>query len=125
MSELMYKEESYEIIGACFTVYKTMGCGFLESIYQECLEIEFKHLGIPFLSQKELLLTYRNKELRSKYRADFICFEKIIIEIKAISKIIKEHESQVINYLNATKFKLGIIINFGHYPKLEYKRLVF
>ena len=124
MSELIYKEESYIIMGACFNVYKTMGCGFLESVYQECLEIEFKYQGIPFLSQKELRLNYRDKELKQKYKADFICFDKIIIELKAISKIIKEHESQVINYLNATKFKLGIFINFGHHPKLEYKRLV-
>ena len=124
MSELIYKEESYIIMGACFNVYKTMGCGFLESVYQESLEIEFKYQGIPFFSQKELTLNYRDKELKQKHKADFIYFDKIIIELKAISKIIKEHESQVINYLNATKFKLGILINFGHHPKLEYKRLV-
>lgn len=88
------------------------------------MEIEFKYQGIPFSSQKELLLTYRSKELKQKYKVDFICFDKIIIELKAISKIIKEHESQVLNYLNATKFKLGILVNFGHHPKLEYKRFV-
>jgi GxxExxY protein len=125
MSELIYKDESYAIIGACFNVYKTMGCGFLESVYQECLELEFEYQGIPFTSQKELMLTYRDKELKQKYRADFICFEKIIIELKATSKLIKEHESQIINYLHATKFKLGILVNFGHHPKLDYKRFAF
>ena len=125
MYELIYKDESYAIIGACFNVYKTMGCGFLESVYQECLEIEFDYQGIPFVSQKQLKLTYRDRELKQKYRADFVCFEKIIIELKATSGLIKEYESQVLNYLNATKFKLGILVNFGHHPKLEYKRLVF
>ena len=133
MSELIYKNvsvsnpsgKSYAIMGACFNVYKTMGCGFLESVYQECLELEFEYQGIPFLSQNELLLTYRDKELKQKYRADFICFEKIIIELKATSELIIKHESQIINYLHATKFKLGILVNFGHHPKLEYKRFVF
>jgi len=124
MTELIYKEESYAILGACFNVYKTMGCGFLESVYQECLEIEFEYQGIPFSSQKELKLTYRDKELKQTYRPDFICFDKIIIELKAISKLVKGHEAQVINYLNATGLKLGLLVNFGHYPKLEYKRIV-
>ena len=125
MSELIYKDESYAIIGACFNVYKNMGCGFLESVYQECLEMELDYQGIPFESQKQLKLTYRDRELKQKYRADFVCFKKIIIELKATSGLIKEYESQVLNYLNATKFKLGILVNFGHHPKLEYKRLVF
>lgn len=124
MTELIYKKESYAILGACFNVYKTMGCGFLESVYQECLEIEFEYQEIPFLSQKELKLTYRDTELKQTYRPDFICFDKIIIELKAISKLIKDNEAQVINYLNATGLKLGILVNFGHYPKLEYKRIV-
>ena len=125
MSDLIYKDESYAIIGACFNVYKNMGCGFLESVYQECLEMELDYQGIPFVSQKQLKLTYRDRELKQKYRADFVCFKKIIIELKATSGRIKEYESQVLNYLNATKFKLGILVNFGHHPKLEYKRLVF
>ena len=124
MTELIYKKESYAILGACFNVYKTMGCGFLESVYQECLEIEFEYQDILFLSQKELKLTYRDTELKQTYRPDFICFDKIIIELKAISKLIKDNEAQVINYLNATGLKLGILVNFGHYPKLEYKRIV-
>ncbi|MBN1350419.1 GxxExxY protein, partial [candidate division KSB1 bacterium] len=109
---------------ACFNVYKMMGCGFLEAVYQECLEIEFEFQGIPYSSKKELNLSYRNQELKQKYQPDFICFDKIILELKATSKLIKEHEAQLINYLNAAKFNLGILINFGHYPKLEYKRFV-
>ena len=124
MPDLIYKEESYAILGSCFNVYKTMGCGFLEPVYQECLEIEFGYQGIPFSSQKELKLSYRERELKHKYKPDFICYDKIIVEIKAVSQLIKEHEAQVLNYLNATKFKLGLLINFGHYPKIEYKRFV-
>ena len=124
MSGILYPDESYKIIGACFNVYKTMGCGFLENVYQECLEIEFEDQGIPFKSYKELKLTYRNKQLKQTYKPDFVCYDKIIIEIKAVSNLVDEHEAQIINYLNATGFKLGILVNFGHYPKLEYKRFV-
>jgi len=124
MSDLIFKKESYDIMGACFNVYSTMGCGFLESVYQECLEIEFGHQKIPYSSQRELKLAYRSIELKQRYKPDFICFDQIIVEIKATSQLLKEHEAQVINYLNATKLELGILVNFGHYPKLEYKRLV-
>jgi len=122
--DLIYKEESYKIIGACFNVYKTMGCGFLELVYQECLEIEFEKCNIPFSSQKEIKLKYDGKTLKHIYKPDFICYEKIIVEIKAVSHLIKEYEAQTLNYLNATDFKLGLLVNFGHYPKLEYKRII-
>ena len=112
-------------MGACFNVYKDKGSGFLEPVYQECLDIEFDFLKIPFKAQSELSLFYRNRKLNKVYRPDFICFEKIIVEIKAVSKLTDEHYAQLLNYLNATGFKLGILINFGHYPKLEYKRMVF
>ena len=124
MNHIIYKEESYNISGACFNVYTKMGCGFLESVYHECLEIEFKNRRIPFESQKEIELYYGDKKLKQKFKPNFICFDKIIIEIKAISKLLQEHEAQVLNYLNATELKLGILINFGHYPKLEYKRII-
>ena len=101
-----------------------MGCGFLENVYQECLEIEFEEQGIPFESYKEVKLTYRNKQLKQPYKPDFVCYDKIIIEIKAVSNLVDEHEAQILNYLNATGFKLGILVNFGHYPKLEHKRFV-
>jgi len=124
MSDLIFKEESYAIMGACFNVYKIMGCGFLENVYQECLEIEFEYQEIPFSSQQEVTLNYRDKELKQKYIPDFFCYDKIIIEIKTISEIRDVDESQIINYLNATKYTLGILVNFGHYPKVEYKRFV-
>jgi len=101
-----------------------MGCGFLENVYQECLEIEFNFQKIPFESQKELQLKYRNQILKQKYKPDFLCYDKIIVEIKAVSKISNEHISQILNYLHATGLKLGLIVNFGHHPKLEYKRFV-
>lgn len=122
--DLIYKEESYKIIGACFNVYKTMGCGFLVPVYQECLEMEFEECCIPFSSQKEIKLQYCGKTLKNVYKPNFICYEKIIVEIKAVSNLTKEYEAQTLNYLNATGFKFGLLVNFGHYPQLEYKKMV-
>jgi GxxExxY protein len=122
--EIVYKEESYRIMGACFEVYKEMGCGFLEAVYQECLEIELAAQGIPFRAQAELALRYKERELKQKYVPDFICFEKLIVEIKAVTDVTDVHRAQVHNYLRATGYRLGLLINFGHYPKLEYKRVV-
>lgn len=121
---LLYKQECYAIMGACFQVYKTMGCGFLEAVYQECLTLEFKEKKIPFVAQKKLTLAYRGKILDQQYVADFVCYDKIIVEIKAVSQLCDEHRAQVINYLNATKYQLGLLVNFGHYPKLEIKRIL-
>ncbi len=122
--DLIYPEESYAIVGACFNVYKDKGSGFLEPVYQECLAMEFDFLRIPFEAQKELQLTYRDKALRQTYRADFICYGKIIVELKAVSSLIDEHRAQLLNYLHATGFRLGLLVNFGHHPKLEYERIV-
>lgn len=124
VTELIFKEEAYKIMGACFEVYKEMGCGFTENIYQECLEIELGLQNIPFTAQKELQLIYKDRVLNHKFKPDFICYDKIVVEIKALSKLTNEHHSQVINYLNATHYKLGLLINFGHYPKIEWERLV-
>ncbi len=124
VDKVLYADESYKIVGACFEVYNEMGGGFLEPVYQECLEIELGFQGIPFVAQDELLLRYRQRTLKQKYKPDFICFGKIIVEIKAVSKLIDEHRAQVINYLNATGFELGLLVNFGSYPKLEWERLV-
>lgn len=121
---LIYKEEAYRIIGACFEVYKDKGCGFLEPVYQECVEIELDCQSIPFSAQSELTLTYRGRELKHRYIPDLICFDKIIVELKAVSELTDEHRAQVLNYLNATGFKLGLLVNFGHYPKLEWERIV-
>ena len=124
MTEILFKEECYAIIGACFNVYKDKGCGFLEPVYQECCEIEFGFQRIPFVPQKELQLTYRGQPLKQRYKPDFICYDKIIVELKAVSQLSDEHRAQVLNYLHATGMKLGLLINFGHHPKLEYERFV-
>jgi GxxExxY protein len=120
---LLYPDESYKIMGACFKVYTEMGNGFLESVYQECLEIEFAKREIPFDSQSQIQLKYCDAPLNQYYIADFICYEKIIVEIKAVGHLHKEHQSQVLNYLNATGIELGLLINFGHYPKVESERI--
>ncbi len=117
-------QRTYAIIGACFEVYNRMGCGFLESVYQECLEIEFAHQQIPFEAQKELKLTYRDQQLKQTYAPDFICHGDIILEIKAVSNLADEHHAQLLNYLHGSGYKTGLLANFGHYPKLEYKRMV-
>lgn len=124
MSQILYKQESYRIVGACFHVYKKMGCGFLEPVYQECLEIELDYKKIPYISQKELKLKYRDRLLAQTYRPDFICFDKIIVEIKSVSTLVDEHRAQTINYLYASAYKLGLLVNFGHYPRLEYERFI-
>jgi GxxExxY protein len=123
-AELIYREESYAIIGACFEVYKNKGCGFHEPIYHECLEIEFEFQRIPFLSKPPQSLQYRGRTLVQIFNPDFICYDKIIVEIKAVSALTDEHCAQVLNYLSATGCKLGLLVNFGHYPRLEYERLL-
>jgi GxxExxY protein len=124
MAELIYKDESYRIMGACFEVYKEMGCGFLEAVYQECLEMEFTSQGIAFRPQFELALQYKGKTLKQVYIPDFLCWDKIIVEIKAVKELSPEHRAQVHNYLHATGYKLGLLVNFGHHPKVEYERIV-
>jgi len=124
MAEILFKDESYNIMGAMFEVYREKGCGFLESVYQECVEFEMTDRQIPFVSQPELKLTYKQHQLKSKYVPDAICYEQIILELKAVDEITDQHRSQVHNYLKATGYRLGIIVNFGHHPKLQYERIV-
>ncbi len=124
MAGLLYEVETYDILGACFKVSNEMGCGFLESVYQECLEIELEILNIPFRAQQEMQLHYRGQKLTHYFKPDLICHEKIVVELKAVSTLADEHRAQVLNYLNATKLKLGLLVNFGHYPKLQYERFV-
>ncbi len=119
---MLYPDESYQIMGACFEVHNHQGSGFLEAVYQECLEIEFTQLQIPFIAQPRLKLRYRDHILEQVYQPDFICYEKILIEIKAVDQLIDKHEAQVINYLHASGLQLGILVNFGGCPKLETKR---
>src|SRR5438874_8316125 len=112
--ELIYKNESYAIIGACFAVYKDKGCGFHEPVYHECM----------FLSKQTQTPQYRGRTLIQTFSPDFLCHEKIVLEIKAVSGLVDEHRAQVLNYLAATGCILGLLVNFGHYPRLEYERLL-
>ena len=122
--ELLYKDESYAIIGACFEVYKEKGNGFVEPVYQQCLELELAAQKVPFTAQGALRLTYKGTELKQRYIPDFLCFDKIILEIKAVKQLTDEHRAQVLNYLKATGLRLGLLVNFGHYPKVEYERII-
>ena len=120
---LVYKDEAYKIVGAAMEVHKDLGCGFLEPIYQEAFEVELRLQQIPFEREKEIFISYKGGQLEKSYRVDFICYDKIVVELKAVSELSCEHEAQVINYLKATGMKLGLLINFGK-TSLEYKRLV-
>ncbi len=122
--DLVYKAESYLIRGAIFEVYRVMGCGFLEAVYQECLEKELRSQKIPFVPQQQLQLSYKGEELEQTYTPDLICFEKIIVELKAVKEIAAEHRAQLHNYLKATELKLGLLVNFGHYPRAIIERIV-
>lgn len=121
--ELLYPEDSYRIMGACFEVYKEKGCGFLEAFFHECLELEFSDQGIPFTSHQPLALSYKCRPLKQVYVPDFVCCGKIILEIKAVSGLTDEHRAQVHNYLRATGHRLGLLVNFGHYPKVQWERI--
>ncbi len=118
---MIYKKETYEIIGAAMDVHRTLGHGFLESVYQEALEIELSFRSILYDSQKPIEIWYKNQLLTKYFIADLLCYNEIIVELKAVSEITSVHEAQLINYLKATKKELGIIINFGT-DSLEYKR---
>ena len=121
---IIYKEESYKIVGAAFNVYNILGSGFLEAVYQEALEIEFQRQGIPFTREKELKIHYNGIELKQTYKADFICYDKIIVELKAVNTLEDIHRTQVFNYLHATGYKLGLLLNFGCPNELEMERVV-
>ena len=121
--EVLFKKESYAIIGAAMEVHRTLGNGFLESVYQESLGLEFNKRQIPFTKEHILELFYKGDKLSKYFVADFICFEKIVLELKSVSGLTNEHEAQVFNYLKATQMKLALLINFGA-NSLQYKRIV-
>ncbi|OGR05830.1 MAG: GTP-binding protein [Deltaproteobacteria bacterium RIFOXYD12_FULL_50_9] len=122
--EILFGEECYRIQGAVFEVYREMGCGFLEAVYQECLERELAKRGIPFVARQELTLYYKGEALRQTYIPDFICHNSIIVELKALSVTTGAHKAQVLNYLKATGIRLGLLVNFGGYPKATVERIV-
>jgi GxxExxY protein len=123
MDNLIFREESYAIRGAAFEVYRELGSGFLEPVYQKCLQHELTLQNIPFEPQKELQVHYKGKLVEKTYRPDFICYNKIIVEIKAISNVAPEHKAQVLNYLKMSGLQLGLLINFGHYPQATIDRI--
>ncbi|MBS1249994.1 MAG: hypothetical protein MAG431_01583 [Chloroflexi bacterium] len=125
MVDLLYKLEVYNVIGAAMEVYNTLGPGFFEAVYQEALEIELEKRGIPFSPQYAIHISYNGVQLRTSYRADFLAYEKIIIEIKALDQLTSREEAQLLNYLKATGIKVGVLINFGAEGELEWERKVF
>ena len=123
-SNLLFKEESYQIQGAIFEVYRELGAGFLESVYQECLEKELSLRNIPFQAQTDIRINYKGQVINQYFKADLICYDSIIIELKACKAIDPIHRAQLINYLRATGKKLGLLVNFSAYPKAEIERIV-
>lgn len=124
MSNLILEQESFVIRGACYEVHNEKGSGFLESVYQECLELELRLQGIPFVAQPELQLSYKGQPLEQKFRPDLVCFQQIIVELKAVEKLTDQHRAQLLNYLQATGMKLGFLVNFAAHPKVEIVRIV-
>ena len=123
MGTILYKQESYAIVGAAMQVHTFLGCGFVEKVYQEALEIEFTKRGIPFEREKRLLIEYNGQILKTEFFVDFLCYDKIVVELKAVAEVVGEHKSQVINYLKAGGYRLGYLINFGQ--QSLYKERLF
>lgn len=121
--DLLLKDECYEIIGACMEVHRNLGGGFLEAVYQEALALELGHRSIPYNREEKLEITYKGTKLEKYYMADFICYDNIIVELKALNTLASEHEAQLLNYLKASGKRLGILVNFGE-KSLKYKRMV-
>ncbi len=122
-SKILYKDESYAIVGACMKVHRALGPGFLEAVYEEVLEKEFIIQNIPFKKQVQLDLYYEGVKLKKHYRADFVCYDSIIVELKAVAHIPSVFYAQLQNYLKCTNMELGLLINFGT-PSLTYKRII-
>lgn len=122
--DLLFKEEVFGLIGAAIDVHRELGAGFLEAVYHEALEMEFRSRNIPFESQKSLPVSYKGIRLRKEYVADFLVFEKIIVELKALDRLSGIEEAQILNYLKASGLRVGVLINFGSVGKLEWKRFI-
>ncbi len=123
MTDIIYKEESYKIIGLCMEVHNNLGKGFLEIVYKDALEYEFRKAHIPSEREKEYVVKYKDIILPHKFYADFVVYDKIILEVKGIAGIADEHIAQTLNYLKVSNNKLGLIVNFGQLS-LQYKRVV-
>ena len=123
MDKLLFKDEVYAIVGAAFEVHKELGPGFLEAVYQEALAIEFQARGIPFEKEMWMLLWYKERQLEKRYKADFVCYEKIVVKLKALAQLSGNEQAKIINYLKASETKVAVLLNFGR-PSLEWKRFV-
>jgi GxxExxY protein len=121
----MLEKEGYEVMGAAFEVYNTLGCGFLEEVYQKSLEVELGRRSIPFQAQHELVLYYKDVLLEKRYVADLVTYNRIIVELKAVRELTADHVAQIVNYLKAGKMPVGYLINFGRHDKLEWKRIIY
>jgi GxxExxY protein len=124
MAELIFKDEVYAIAGAAMEVYYTLGIGFLEPVYQAALAIEFNGRGVPYVREPSLRISYKEVQLNKIYRPDFVCFDQIIVELKSQSRLSGVDEAQIINYLKITNKRVGLLMNFGALPKLEWRRYV-
>ena len=122
--DIPLKDEVYQIMGAAFEVYNEKGHGFVEPVYQECMEIELRTRSIPFESQKELTLFYHGQRLQQTYIPDLVCFDQILVELKAVKDFADEHRAQLLNYLKASRMKVGLLVNFGQHTGVQWERFV-
>jgi GxxExxY protein len=122
--EILFRDKAFAVIGACMAVHKDKGNGFIEPVYQDALEIELELSGIPFDPQRNYPIQDRGRELKHTYTPDLLCFGKIIVELKAVKALTDEHRAQVLNYLKVTRHNLGLIVNFGSHPRLEWERII-
>ena len=125
MNNLLFKDEVYSVIGAAIDVHRELGPGFLEAVYQEAMEIELATRSVPFSAQVPLQVQYKGKPLEKEYIADLLCYDQIIVELKALDKLTGKEQAQVLNYLKATACRVGLLINFGSTGKLEWKRFIY
>ena len=124
-TELLYKEEVYQIVGAAIEVHKEMGHGFLEAVYEEAMMLESEERNIPCENQVKVPIYYKQKKLKKEYVADYVGYGKIIVEFKSMPHLTTKEEAQLLNYLKATRMKVGLLINFGRHGKLEWKRFIW
>jgi GxxExxY protein len=122
--DLIFRDEAYRIVGACLAVHQDKGNGYVEPVYQDCLEIELAARSIPFDAQRSFPIQYRGRTLRHSYVPDLVCFDQIVVELKAVKALVDEHRAQVLNYLKVTGLQLGLLVNFGSHPRLEWERIV-
>jgi len=125
MTTEIFKDQGYKLMGAAFEVYNDRRYGMAEEVYQESLEIELEIRDIPFVAKEELTCFYKGRELKRRYVPDLFVFGSIVVELKAVTQLLPEHEAQLINYLRLTRRPVGYLINFGHKDSLEWKRMIF